>query len=446
MNNKILSGIWGRELRSINKLQQQIRAYQEDISAHYQHNALIEFINNADIKLSNIETNAIKIGYRSFYISSTIHLLKNIEIVRNLLLVFKEKILFSERSAAGITQKYTRNINNLILSYAQMNFYEYLDTTQASSQKIIRTLGFKVWYSAQKKLDYFKQIQPLKRRKHNSLAQLLLTNNQDFIETLSADKISIEGEIGLLIVQRLQEIYYSPSSSKALKTIALKRIREILGTNTNDNLLFYNQDMLQQEITRLVLHAELHPHNKIVWLGTARAVNAAIQYVRPKCVYLNPPPRDLTWGLNRLWLQAAVELGYEFRLVEQHFPVIEKAILSQDPAKFLEQLLLETRGDSIEYTSQYNGQYSCTATTQEILALMNMGCVAYKDNKDHSIKFTPRLRAQEEPLSLYSYSAQLENLGQFQRPPVGRIHSSADIKPSNPPPYDEWTEHFVWNK
>lgn len=442
----MIRGIWAREIRILDKLQKQITAYQEDISAHYKHNALIEFINTADRTLFNIETNALKISRTSFYFSNTSPLLQSIDMLRKSLLFLKQKVLRAERSAADITQKYTRNINNMVLSYARMNFYEYLDSSQTSSQKIIRTLGFKVWYSAQKKLDYFKQIQTLERRKHNSLAQLLLNDNQGFIDTLSADKISIEGEIGLLIVQRLQEIYYSPKSSRTEKTIALKKIREILGSNTNDNLLFYNKAMLQQEITRLVLHAELHPQNKTVWLGTARAVNAAIQYARPMCIYLNPPPRDLTWGLNRLWLQAAVELGYEFRLVEQHFPVIEKAILSQDPAKLLEQLLLETRGDSIEYTSQYNGHYSCTATTQEILALMNMGCVAYKDTIDHSIKFSPCRQAQEEPLSLYSYSAQLANLGQFQRPPAGRIHSSSDINASDAPPYDEWTSHFVWNK
>lgn len=444
MRNKFTRGLWAQEARILDSIQKKITQYQENVSAHYQRNTLLLFIDSREKMLTNMEISIQAEKPSSFFHFRTIKLQQTIQDLRIQLSDFKQKILHAENSANDLVNQYKRKIHNLVTSYTNMNAFEYLNSAKAGSNKFKRTLGYKVWYKTRIKLDYFRQIQNLKTRQHNSLAQLLLTEDQTFIENISADKIPMEGEIGLLIIQRLQEIFYNSTTPIHLKKIAIKKIKETMASDTADNLLFYNEAMLHQEITKLFLHAELHPENKFAWLGTARAVDATIQYVRPLCIYFNPPRHYLTWGMNRLWLHAAISLGYQFHLVEQHFPTIEKAILSQDPSKYLEQLLLETRGDSLAYTSQYNGHHTCTATNHEVLALMDLGCTAYKDKYDNSIKFAPQKKAYEDPLSLYA--SKLSMMGAFRRPPIGRIHSTSDIHASNPPPYDEWTNHFVWNR
>ena len=209
-----------------------------------------------------------------------------------------------------------------------------------------------------------------------------------------------------------------------------------------ESLLFFNQESLIVEITKLALHAEFHPEHQIAWLGTAKAVEACIHATRPMSIYFNPPRQHLNWALNRLWLNSALHLGYQFQLVEQHFPKIEQAILSQDPVKFLEQLILETRPNTQKLSSQYNGQYSPTATTQEVLALMDMGCKAYKNAEG---KMMLNFENQEEPLALTRSSTHLFP-SMFMKSAVKRSHSCPVAPATSPPPYENWTELFIWHK
>jgi len=68
--------------------------------------------------------------------------------------------------------------------------------------------------------------------------------------------------------------------------------------------------------------------------------------------------------------------------VEQHFPNIEKAILSGRPDLLLTQLIYEIRPSHL--SSQYNGDNAPTATSQEILATLHMGLIG-KRNSDYSV-------------------------------------------------------------
>lgn len=444
MQNKLNGGSWARESRIVDAIQEKIIHCQQDIAKHYEPQALIAFIDAKAIALDNIELNSQAIKPTSFFYQRSVTLQAAINTVRIQLQDFKQKIIYSEQCATKMVQKYKQKTEKLIKAYENIHPFEamYLTNATANANQLTRSVGYKLWYEARKKLDYFRQIQGLKHRQHNALVQLLLADDSTFIKNVYEDTVVVEGEIGLLIIQRLQGIFYSANTAAPLKKMALQKIKRSMASRTTDNLLFYNETILHQEITKLYLHAALHPQQKFVWLGTARAVDATIQSIRPTCIYFNPPRHFLTWGLNRRWLHAAVSLGYQFHLVEQHFPSIEKAILTQKPIKFIEQLLLETRGDSLKYTSQYNGHYSCTATNQEILALMDMGCTAYKDELDHSIRLVPPRNSYEESLSTY---ASVTKLGTFAYCPIKRNHSTSDIQASAPPPYDDWNNHFTWN-
>ncbi len=153
-----------------------------------------------------------------------------------------------------------------------------------------------------------------------------------------------------------------------------------------------------------------------------------------EAIYFNPSAATWTWELNRAWLQAGVYLGYKFMLVEQHFPAIETAILSGDTSKFVLQLVNEMRPESSANTSQYNGDYSPTATTQEILVLMDMGCVARK-MEDGRLVFYPPVTREEPPIIYETLPAP----GLLRR-----SHSCIDFgTASPPPPFDNRKDHFI---
>jgi hypothetical protein len=345
-------------------------------------------------------------------------------------------------------------MSDMVYAYNAMNVYEYLEH-HPIPLKLSRKFASRVWFFGQKKMAYFRVNQDFRTRQHNSLAHLLLADNKALIDAIAEEKFSITGEIGLLILQRLSEIFFNKDSSVEMKKIALKKIRELIAPTIPDSLLFYNETVLFDEILKLIVHAQLYPENKIVWLGTSRAVEAMIQNARPICMYFNPLPKDLTWALNRLWLQAAMDLGYQFKLVEQHFPSIEAALLSQDPSKFLGELLLETRSAHSDTTSQYNGGNSSTATTQEVLALIDMGCVAIKDTQDQRISFF-RPAHVEEPRQFHYDRPDLADLFKFHAEETTlktrqRSHSDGDIRNSArisaPPPYANPSKNFRnWGK
>ena len=446
-------GFWAQETKSLKTIKKTVDCFKMDIAKHTpfmpSFNALIKTQEAALLRIKE----AVK-NYRgmSFFDFRLPHIKTELNAIQTEIKALKKVMLLSEKQAQILTEKCSDTLSNLVYAYNAMNAYEHLERHNIPL-KFSRHFGNRVWLSVQKKLGYFRTIQDLRSRQHNSLAHLLLTDNKEFIDSIAKEKCLISGEIGLLILQRLHDIYFNKHASVQMKKIALKKIRELITQTIPDTLLFYYEQVLFDEILKLVIHAQLYPENKMVWLGTARAVNAMIEYAQPICMYFNPLPKDLTWTLNRLWLQTAMNLGYQFRLVEQHFPSVEVALLSQDPSKFLHELLLETRSNHPSNTSQYNGNYSPTATPQEILALIDMGCVAFKDHEDQSISFFAPKTSVEEPRQFHYYHPDIKfdlfspREAQPLKTKIQRSHSEGDIKISAPlpapPPYAHPTQNFT---
>jgi|GEM_PF-3081746 len=273
----------------------------------------------------------------------------------------------------------------------------------------IRTAGGNVWASIRSKLEGMAS-QDFDKIDHNALAFLLLSDDVSFVEAINYGTLPIEGEIGHLIIQRLKELYFTKSliqSTSPAEHLFNNRIRNLSATlisrsmsGVGDGLLKCDFDTLYLELTKLALHAELYPEAKVFWLGTSRAVMAVIRKRAGQGTYLNCDDSKWSWHLNRIWLQAAMILGYQCELVEQHFPNIEEALFSQDGGAFVEELLKAVRPKNTDCTSQYNGYDAPTATSQEILVLMDMGCVANKHEENKRIYFSkPQTKEMPSPSS-----------------------------------------------
>lgn len=288
----------------------------------------------------------------------------------------------------------------------------------------LRTAGASVWAAIRSSHEgYLDDITPdfFGKIDHNALAFLLLTNEETFIDAVNEGILPIEGEIGHLILQRLKEIYFTTALNNSPGKVASSRKLNVIGsiisrtmTRFGDGIIKCDFEILNIELTKLVLHAELHPEAKVFWLGTSRTVMAVIRSNRGIGTYLNCDDAKWTWHLNRIWLQAAMILGYQCELVEQHFPNIQKAIFSQDGgANFVEELLKSVRNKGSDQTSQYDGYDAPTATTQEILVLMDMGCVASKNSLNNRVCFSkPITRETPSPAPL---NAQTSPIRFFQR-------------------------------
>lgn len=224
---------------------------------------------------------------------------------------------------------------------------------------------------------------------HNSLVHLLKSSDTELLEAIDSGKLALEGEVGNLIIQRLKDIRhtYNNCANMSAQEIKIKErekrlattiITRMMGTATGDGLFKCDFEALYIELFKLALHAELHPDHKIVWLGTARSVCAIINAKTEIGIYLNCDDKRWTWHLNRLWLQAALSLGFRLELIEQHYPSIEDALLSRDGgARFVQELLRQVREDAKD-TSQYNGYDAPTATAQEILVALDMRAAPQK--------------------------------------------------------------------
>ena len=201
---------------------------------------------------------------------------------------------------------------------------------------------------------------------------------------------------------------YSNVSTSSLATIIL---RSLIPGGHSHGLLekdFFkcNSEAFKAEVIKLVLYKRLSLQNgvqPIAWIGSAKTLTTMLEDPNPSLperrgIYLNCG-EYLTPEFNRAWLLSLMEMGYEIKLVERQFPSIEKAILSNKPIDFLLLLAEEIRkmndqNDPGACHSQYNGGDSPTATSLEILLLMNMGCTATKDIKEGTISlFKPKITA-----------------------------------------------------
>ena len=183
-------------------------------------------------------------------------------------------------------------------------------------------------------------------------------------------------ELGFIELARLFQIATKGSSSQRMKSEKAMTTFIKATANLRENIFFCEWQILQEEIFKALFHAQLNPAAKIAWIGTATAVIAVIEKNRGQGVYLNCDDKLWNWTLNRSWLSALVDLGFQIHLVEQHFPNVESAILKGSTEQFVLAMMQQMRGANDE--SQYSGKNGTTATTQEILSLIEMGCEAKK--------------------------------------------------------------------
>ncbi len=216
----------------------------------------------------------------------------------------------------------------------------------------------------------------LSRHPNNLLAILCEPDDVKFVKRVKQDGLN-SNELSMLTMARLYHILQNSYCRKLQfsAAILLKKHSE-LSYSPKDELFRCDWQVLEQELFKAALHAELNPDRKIAWIGTARSVKAIIKENQGQGIYLNCEENSWNWCLNRAWLHAIVLMGYDIHLVEQHFPNIEAAILSEKPERLLAELIQEIRPEEIE--SQYSGGDSPTATPQESLFLLDMGCVPEK--------------------------------------------------------------------
>jgi len=436
-----MHGKWGQEIKDLDIIQRKINQYkaQTDIASNF--TSPSELIDNLKSRLANIENKIDnhRFSYLDFRLKivhdKASNIRKDIDQISTL-------IQNAQNEATHLSQKclnISNHVSNIYKSPPDINKYKsagglIYQLNHAPLLESMRNPGFNVWYQARQVLGRFGELVSFNEYKHNALAHLFLTSNTQFLESIGQDKLAIQGEIGYLIIQRLKEIYYDPQSTGSMRNNAGNMMSRLMPLTNPESLLSYDEQSLTLEITKLILHAKLHPDEKIIWLGTARAVDATIKQPPGRGMYLNPINKNFSWGLNRAWLQVAAHLGYTFQLIEQHFPKIESALLSQDAAKFIEQLLMEMRAPGSNNTSQYNGDYSPTATPQEILVLLDMGCTAHKNSSDQRIILkAPTYR---EDLT----SKEQNKIGIFCK----RTHSCpAFDEASAPPAYNKKSENFI---
>jgi hypothetical protein len=437
-----MHGKWAQEVRLIEQINNDIRTFKSDFSKNISDDP-IKFIEK---KIEQLQALAQKtdcdVGH-SFFDFRRVILQKEIGILQLDCKKLAHDIYKAHREAQQIAEKYADTIGYISVLYESdsLNKYKsgngvlFAEETFSSFEKT-RHAGAHVWAHMRYILNSLHDSEAFHQKKHNALAHLLLANDNVFLMSVDADCLALDGEIGYLMINRLKDIHASSQSTRRMKKIAGRKIDQVMPLTQVESLLSYEHDLFIIEITKLLLHAHYHPGKKIAWLGTAHAVNAVIEQSAGEGMYFNPNRAHFSWMLNRIWLQTALHLGYHFKLIEQHFPAIEAALLSQNPAQFLAQLSLEMREESTGNCSQYNGDSSPTATTQEILALMDMGCTAKKNQTtDHGIFLSPLEKPHEEPFFLK------------QHPRVSALrknHSAPNLThASTPPPFDTRLKLFT---
>lgn len=423
---------WSAELVKIIKLENILKAFEADVASCEQENHPFLTITKHE-KVVNQIASLIKnftgvypysdgclsaINQRIFNCNEIIERIQSkhkiAEEITNKLLKQHMKVL------KRATNYYTNKDRNA--SFHKNSFSQFENTIYAQQR---------TWQNICNALEELSHLADYSHTQHNVLSLILTPSHEAFINLINEGKIPLGSEIGYIALQRLVDISRSTQSGRHMKAVANRTIRQLMSFGWPESLIRFNTIGLYNEIYKLVLHSLLHPDKKVIWLGTARAVETFVKNFPGEGTYINPANEVFSWELNRAWLQAAVELRYEFKLVEQHFPDVECAILSGNPANLIEQLAREIRPHGVA-TSQYNGYDSPTATPQEILVLMNMGCYATKNPNDGSVTIhPPKLpRALEDEKN--------------KRVLTLKRHSSPNLfKSAPPPPLDQRSDQFT---
>ncbi|KTC78734.1 hypothetical protein [Legionella cincinnatiensis] len=239
-----------------------------------------------------------------------------------------------------------------------------------------------LWDQLSTNLKIFKDI--VKKYPENQLA-LLLHDHQSFIEALEDGKIPLGGELGALALQRIFSEYPQLTVRQKVSIATLIEKTQI------ERDTHCNSVALKSEIIKLQLYAQYCRDNDlplVAWIGSARPVFSMIADHPGEGAYLNCDDAKWSPELNSTWLLIVSSMGYEIKLVEQHYPKVVDALTSGKILNYVSALIDEIRPFPKEFDSQYHGGDQPTATPQEILRLMSIGCKA-KKNDDGSVSLTP---------------------------------------------------------
>ncbi|OGV30400.1 MAG: hypothetical protein A3E88_02140 [Legionellales bacterium RIFCSPHIGHO2_12_FULL_35_11] len=329
----------------------------------------------------------------------------NVECIKKLLITANygsESQLFDDAilQAENIVNIYANIINGLV-DYYQENI-TYLDSKQLFFRKIISapdTLDkvidahLNTWQQLRDKMsDIYKRYE-LHRYPHHTLALLLNPNDEEFLASVENGNLPLGEEIGLIALQRLKEIAASNAACKKMKSTANHSIKMamLLG---KEGILTFHYEALLFEVAKLILYRNMYPVRRVIYLGTARAVEAVMKIASmDEGIGLGCPEAQYSWGLNRAWLQIAAVMGYSFQLVERHFPDMEAAICSGNTLQIIDCLANQIRIPGI--TSQYSRKDSPTATPQEVLSLMDGANYVGRKNPDTGILFLEKSKGTE---------------------------------------------------
>lgn len=242
------------------------------------------------------------------------------------------------------------------------------------------------WKTIEPRLNQISASLNLKdKTQHNFLAKLLGTTDNEFIDEMDLHLASMPNELFFLALIRLKDIYNANNNANNnyATLITKNRIKRILHnleeyTFKEFNPFAINSEALLNELLILIEHASKNPGKKVIWLGSAKYVMSMAKEYPEEGTYLHCSGDNWSWQLNKAYILAAVNLGYEFQLIEQHRPEMEKIILSGKASLLIELLAKYIQSKNKNTSTIYDGGYCPTATCFEIMLLMDLGLKACK--------------------------------------------------------------------
>ncbi|KTC98699.1 hypothetical protein [Legionella erythra] len=253
----------------------------------------------------------------------------------------------------------------------------------------------KHWAVLEGKLPYFEDL--IKKYPSNQFASIFKQDKKDIVNLIMKGEYNFHSELGSLLFGRI--LYESPGWGKN------ERMQVYRMHLMNESETQFIAEEFKYEIMKISLFSTLAKESgkkAIAWIGTSRSVMAKVNQNPGEGAFLNCDDDKWSPQLNRAWLISLLMLDYQIQMVEPQFPTMEKAILSGDLFKYIECLLSEIRkydgstNESLHKNdSMYNGGIEPTATMQELLFLLSMGCRSFKDSQGLICLVTPGIK--EEP-------------------------------------------------
>jgi len=159
MRSLRLHGLWSQEISQIEGIKAKLALFRSDIvSNEVCPTKPSTFIQVLEAKLKTI-ADKIKNNQKrnSFFNTRLPTLERTILSLSEELSILKEDCLMSEHMAETISKGISYNMEKISESYKLENFQAPYQEQQ-NSKRLIRNMGFRVWYHAQRHLEYFRQI------------------------------------------------------------------------------------------------------------------------------------------------------------------------------------------------------------------------------------------------------------------------------------------------